>query len=397
MNKKQIKKLFKTNIEAHIPTTMPKIDWDSIVFDSSQTNISEPIMKKAKNFLQLKFVLTTVFVLALVVFGVSLLNNEPINSPINPYSNIAYQNTLSVSAVSTATLMSKTATTPISMNQAVSLVSRLSTSDSVVTIEPYLGMIETVTGQNFGISSVSSVSENPLYETKVTLTTMDLVGNKLSYTLYFNTTSYSSNKDQVEFVIEGIFLFKNKQFDFIGKKEIDGDEEVLVFKTITDSMNYVESSFKTENDESKYFIKIVENGLTVSQSKIKIEEEDGNKKIDFEFSDGLDRGQYEFTYDQENGKSFLKIQYQTLINNIESSGEMKVEIKIDDLTGITSYQILVQPDDDDEYEYEADRKVDKDDDYEDSQDEQDEPENEEEPIEDEEDLIEDEENSIETE
>ena len=92
----------------------------------------------------------------------------------------------------------------------------------------------------------------------------------------------SEKNDKIEFVIEGIFLYKSKQFDFIGKKVIDGDQEVLSFKTITNDRNYVESTYKTESDESKYFIKIVENGLIVAQSTIKIEEENDNKKIKFE-------------------------------------------------------------------------------------------------------------------
>ncbi|PKK92718.1 MAG: hypothetical protein CVV61_08305 [Tenericutes bacterium HGW-Tenericutes-6] len=179
--------------------------------------------------------------------------------------------------------------------------------------------------------------------------------------MYFNTTSYQQNENHTEFTIEGIFLYRSKQYDFIGQKKIDEDQEVLTFKTITNSSNYVESSFKTENDESKYYIKIVENGSIISQSTIKIEEDDGNKKIALKFLDGNNQGQYEFTYDQEDGKNILKIEYQTLIDNVEDSGKMKVEIKTDALTGFTIYQILVQPDDDDEYEYESDRRVDKDD------------------------------------
>jgi len=368
MNKKQIKHILKTNIESHIPTTMPVINWDSIPVDVGQTISAAPSTSKAKTFLQLKFVLSAVIIFAIAFVSFGLLNKQAVYTPVNPYSNMAYQNTLSVSAVSTISLMPISATTPISVNQAVSLVSKLSSNSSIVTIEPYLGMIETVTGQNFGISSVSSASDDPLYESKVILTTMDLVGTELSYTLYFNTTSYSEKNDKIEFVIESIFLYKSKQFDFIGKKVIDGDQEVLSFKTITNDRNYVESTYKTESDESKYFIKIVENGLIVAQSTIKIEEENDNKKIKFEFTDSIDRGKYEFTYEQEDGKNILKIKYETLISNVEDSGQMKVEIKVDPLTGLTSYQIFVQPDGDDEYEYESERKVDKDDDHEEDED-----------------------------
>ena len=361
MTKKQFKMLFNKNIEAHIPTSVPVISWDEINFDTNQESMSLPNGKAKMRFFELKLVLSAVFVIMLVFAGFSLFNKEIQPAVNNPYVNLSYQNTLSVSAVSTATLMNNISETTVSTNQALSLVTQLSTYSSVTSIEPYLEMIETVTGQNFGIITENTASDLSSYESKVILKTTDLTGNLLVYTLYFNTTSYQQNENHTEFTIEGIFLYRSKQYDFIGQKKIDEDQEVLTFKTITNSSNYVESSFKTENDESKYYIKIVENGSIISQSTIKIEEDDGNKKIALKFLDGNNQGQYEFTYDQEDGKNILKIEYQTLIDNVEDSGKMKVEIKTDALTGFTIYQILVQPDDDDEYEYESDRRVDKDD------------------------------------
>lgn len=369
MNKKQIISILKQNIESHIPTVMPKINWDLIPIDQSVSSYLYTKKSYVFPIAAFKMVLSMVLVVAMIIFGIDLFKTEPTVGPQNPYNNVVYQNTLSVSAVSTATLMSNYTTTTVSTNHALSLVSKLASAQTVDIIEPYLEMIETVTGQNYGITTTSEVSDNPAYESKVVLTTLDLLGNLMTYTLYFNTTSYIENKDQIEFTIEGIFQFKNKEYQFLGKKEIEDNEEVIAFKTISDANNYVESSYKLEDGESKYNIKIVENGQIVSQSKIKIEDEDGKKKIKFEYIDGQDHGQYEFEYDTEDGKNILKIEYQTKINNIEESGQMKVEIKIDEIAGTTSYQILVSPDGEDEYEYEHDRKVDDDHDEEDDEDE----------------------------
>ncbi len=372
MMKNEIKKLFKTNIESHIPTSIPKVDWS--VLASNQIDVLDTtiISKPSRSVFKFKLVFTTVFMIALVAFSIGLFNDQPIAFVQNPYANVAYQNTLSVSAVSTATLMSNYTATTVSYNQALSLISKLSTTETVTTIEPYLGMIETITGQNLGISTANIVSDNPLYESKVILSTIDLLGNQIHYTLYFNTTSYVEDEELIQFEIEGIFLYKDFQFDFIGKKEIEGDEEIITFKTTNGSLNYVESVYKIEDNESKYNIKIVENGLIVSESKIKINEEDGDREIDFEYSDGSNYGSYQFKYEQEDGINLLKIKYQTMIDDIEESGQMKIEIKIDQLTGTTSYQIFVQPDDEDEYEFESKRNVDHDeDDAKDNEDEED--------------------------
>lgn len=382
MKKNQIISLFKSNIEAHVPTSIPKVDWSILASDQQNILEIEQTNKPSRIIFSFKAVLATVFIIAMVVFGIGLFSNQPITVAQNPYANVVYQNTLSVSAVSTATLMSNYTATTVSSNQALSMVSKLATTDTVATIEPYLGMIETVTGQNLGISTTNLESDNPLYASKVLLSTFDLLGNQINYTLYFNTTSYSESRQQIRFEIAGIFLYKNFQFEFIGKKEIEGDEEIITFKTTSGSSNYVESIYKTEDNESKYSIVIVENNQVVSRSKIKISDEDGTRKIDFEYNDGLNYGVYKFKYEQEDGINLLKIEYHTRINNIEESGQMKVEIKVDQLTGITSYQIFVQPDDEDEYEYESERNVDHD---EDDEDEDDEDDDEDEPEEDEED------------
>lgn len=384
MKRNDIKNLFKSNIEAHIPTSIPKVDWSILASDQENILQIEQVSKPSRIIFSFKAILATVFIIAMVVFGIGLFSDQPVAVIQNPYANTIYQNTLSVSAVSTATLMSNYATTTVSSNQALSTISKLSTTDTVTTIEPYLGMIETVTGQNNGITTTNMESDNPLYESKVILSTFDLLGKQINYTLYFNTTSYSESRQQIRFEIAGIFLYKNFQFDFIGKKEIEGDQEIITFKTTSGSSNYVESIYKVEDNESKYTIVIVENNLVVSRSKIKIVDEDGTRKIDFEYIDGSNYGVYRFKYEVENGINLLKIEYQTRINNIEKSGQMKVEIKIDPLTGLTSYQIFVQPDDEDEYEYESDRNVDDEEDEEDDHD-SDEPDEPEEDEEDEED------------
>lgn len=362
MKKQQIINLFKQNIESHIPTAMPRIDWSLVLVEQSDSTLLNLRKPHSNLFPGFKMILSVMFVFAMIIFGIGLLNTNPVEESKNPYTNIVYQKTLSISAVSTATLISNYTATSVSTNQALSLAYELAATQTVDTIEPYLEMIETITGQNLGIAITNEISENPLYESKVVLTTLDLLGNVMTYTLYFNSISYQEKDNQVEFTIEGIFLFKNRQYEFLGKKEIDGDEEIIAFKTISDASNYVESSYKIEDGESKYNIKIVENGVIVSQSKIRIEDEDGQKKINFEYIDGQNNSQYEFEYDTEGGKNILKVEYQTITNGFEESGQMQVEIKIDSITGQTSYQIFVRPDGENEYEYESDRKIDHDDD-----------------------------------
>ena len=65
---------------------------------------------------------------------------------------------------------------------------------------------------------------------------------------------------------------------------IEDGEEKISFKSYIDENNYVFSQYKVEDNEKKFSVKIVENGVTLSESKIKVELEDGETMIALEES-----------------------------------------------------------------------------------------------------------------
>jgi hypothetical protein len=94
---------------------------------------------------------------------------------------------------------------------------------------------------------------------------------------------------------------------------------------------------------------------------------------------------YEFKYENEDGDNVIKVEYETQIDGVEEEGEIKAYVVVDEVTGETSYFIVLDDDKDGEadYEYEKDRDDDDDDDDEDEEDDDDEDDSEDE-VEDEE-------------
>lgn len=290
----------------------------------------------------------------------------------------------SFSAISTSALISNTVVEPLAT---VSQVTQLDTQTPDMTIdqiEPYLEMFESLLAQNNGLSVVTTVSDNVLYETKSEFTVFDLLENQITYTMYYNTVLLDSevpateptdedteDETSTEYEITGILLIGTTEYQITGRKEIEEGEEKISFTSAIDENNYVFSQYKVEDNENKFFIKIVENGIVVSESKIKVETEDGETSIKLEYVQGANYSEYSFKYENEDGINILKIKYETLIDGVEDSGKIKVEVIVDPLTQATSYQIYVEPDHDEAYEHESDREFNDRDDDDDDQDEQD--------------------------
>lgn len=357
MNKKQIINIIQSNIESHIPATAPRISWDTI--ESVHPYRSDAVIsRQRKPFLvEIRMVFATLIVIALVIFGINYFS-QPSEVPLqNPYQIQSNQVPLSISAVSTASIVSNLQAAPISYTAAVSYIQTLSTAQSTTALEPYLEMIETITGQNANIGIDNVASDNPSYAFQTKLTTLDLLGNSIVFNLYYNTVSYTQHNQKDSYVIEGIFLYNDQIFDFSGSQTWNNDEETLYFKTTSDASNYVESTLTSQNNESQYHLKIVQNGSIASESKFHIEENNNEKAVHLEYTNGADRGTYEIKYELENSMNVLKVEYQTLINGVSEAGQMKISVTVDPTTGMSSYQILVKPNDEQEYEYSKERKI----------------------------------------
>ena len=354
-------------METHIPEQAFKVDWERV----DQLRQDEPVIRaKRSSFLSFKLSLgfSMMLIFALGLFAILYQPNES-EIPLGEALFYEQKDVLSVSFVSTASLIP-------AFDQQLSIPQiRLMTIDQtpIDRIKPYLGMIENLLAQDQGFSTTVVPSDIDDYETKLTIVTYDLLGAPITYVFYYNVDSYEKDGDEEIFSIRGMMMFHHVAYQMIGEKSIEDNESKLKVKGFIDELNYIESIYQTEDEESSYEVNRVINGTLVSSSKIKIEFDDANEvTIEVEIDSIDEISTYEIEYELEDGQPTIKVEYEVFdrVNQIEYQAEMRVRVKVDNLTGVTSYSILIL-DEDEEFEYESDRdvKTDNDDDDDDEEDE----------------------------
>jgi len=238
------------------------------------------------------------------------------------------QEVFGFAAISTSSILENSAVQPLSQTNGVTQLDTQMNSMTLEEIQPYLEMFEELLTQNQGLTVVETVSEDPLYTTKVEFTVSNLLGEPVVYTMYYNQTLENDeavieepivdetevdetddldDENELEYIIEGILFIDGAEYQVYGKKEMEDGEEKLTFKSMIDENNYVESKYKTEDGETKFYITVVQNGILVSESKIKIESEDNETKIVLEYNAGLNESKYSFKLENEDGVNLLMI------------------------------------------------------------------------------------------
>lgn len=278
---------------------------------------------------------------------------------------------------------------------------------AVENVEKFLKLIEMYTSGKQTLATEDQVSDNVLYEHMLVISTLDMLGETVTYTLYYNQTlegdetdeveetddldevdeedeadlddeedeadqDDDEDKDEFEYTIEGILVYNDQTFTISGEKEIEADESSLEFTAYIDENNYITSEYEFEENESKFYITEVKDGVVFSETEIELESEEDEEKIELTYILGEDTYAYEFKFETEDGRPALKVEYETYVDGVSDEGEIMVYIVIDEVTQETSYEIAVDDDKDGEedYRYSEDRDDDDDDD-EDEEDEED--------------------------
>jgi hypothetical protein len=242
-------------------------------------------------------------------------------------------------------------------------------SDPLIdSIKPFIDLAEKFLGNDNGLNVEVGLSESEDYEFSMTFQTKGLLGETQNYVIQYNMTITEEDDDETEYSLDGIMIYNDQTFILTGEREIEEDEDKTEFIARLDPLNFIESEYKLEDNESKFNIQVVRNGELVLETSIKIETEDDETKIVFEFYQDGNEGFYEFKYELEGDQQVLKIEYDVILDGVESKGTITVSVLIDEVTGETTYSLYIEPEDDDAYENEIDRDLDDDEDEDEDED-----------------------------
>lgn len=208
-----------------------------------------------------------------------------------------------------------------------------SIDDSKITeVNRQLALIESFIGNN-PIKTTEGVpsGEYAAYEHMMTVTTTDLTGNTIVYTLYYNETLGVEDDDdddddwdtEQEFTLDGIMVSNGIQYLMHGEKELEQGEYEISFKAWADAtkthitaVDYVlfEQEIETEHNESEeeYKYAIYSNGRCISSFSLEIEVENGEQEIKFRSSDSASGNYINYSRKTEHGQTYIRA---TIVEN----------------------------------------------------------------------------------
>ncbi|MFA5005940.1 MAG: hypothetical protein WC509_00510 [Candidatus Izemoplasmatales bacterium] len=255
--------------------------------------------------------------------------------------------------------------------------------DDLSEIDKYLAMIERFLGNTNGLSVTVESSDLPEYTYKMTYVSKDILGNDVTYVLYYTEVLYEEpvdgdpvettteepavtteepeatteepetttesattteplsfedrdqdqerlrnrefefqdeNDDDVVYALTGMLLVGESTFYLEGKKVVEDDEEVMMLRSFVDHDNFVKVRYQSDGDgDRKFFYEIVADGVIVNRSKIKVDVEDDGVKVDLSFIEGEACGRYQFKLETVENVTTIMVQYD--VENEEGAEE----------------------------------------------------------------------------
>ncbi len=353
--------------------------------------------------------------IALAAFGVIALaacNSVPATETFN-----ATEDLVGFEAISATELLAGTLGTSTGLAQPLSFTlleetttetpsddAETAVDDELAEVDKYLAMIEQFLGNTNGLSVVVESSDLPEYTYKMTYVTKDLLGNDITYVLYYTEVLYEEpideepsittteqvttaepevttepettteetttlplsdqdrqddedklrnrdyefsdeHDDDVVYALTGMLLIGDVPFYLEGKKIVEDDGEVMLLRSWIDHDNFVKVRYQSDTDgDKKFFYEIVQGGVIVNRSKIKVNLEDDGVKVDLSFIEGAAKGRYQFKIETVENVTYIAVQYSTEdADGNEESGKIRIVATYDEATGITTYTYEVIP------------------------------------------------------
>lgn len=227
-------------------------------------------------------------------------------------------------------------------NQDVLAVKKAKADETLVNqIKDYLPSVEAaLTNQSLMTSSEVVTSDRNEYATKVIITYTDIAFINQTMTMYYNETAIPDDDfdddwdDQFEeeYVIGGLIIIDDVEYQMFGKKELDQDEYEVSFTYQIDENNYIKVEQEIENDESEFNYTVIQNRRKVYEYSLEVED----NSVELEVKDrnlGVEKMEFEFL--RRDNRTYIIAEVRQ--NGVSS--EIVFEKVVDELNNIT-YNVI---------------------------------------------------------
>lgn len=254
--------------------------------------------------------------------------------------------------------------------------------EEVDELDQYMEMMDLFLGENNALSISVLTSDREDYDYKISFTTVDTLANEIVYFLYYNETTFEiepsttepitttetvtedqqttqplsaqlhqynfqdNDDDLVVYLIEGLIVQGDLEYNVEGKRVVKEDgAEVFRLRSFIDTENYVRVDYQMDatDGNKKFFYKIVEDGVTISESRIHVVSNNGALNVHLDFEDASSKAKYQFTIIEEEEVTLIHIKYDiTSEDGVRETGNIHVEATVDPDTGtlVYTYKVL---------------------------------------------------------
>ncbi|MBM3909551.1 MAG: hypothetical protein FJ352_02140 [Firmicutes bacterium] len=246
---------------------------------------------------------------------------------------------ISISSITSATLLTNLSinnTQPL-LNPALQIKLRplreretINFEATMTLLTPYLTVFEQFLGTNEAPLINSQVSDDVNFEFLDTFVVYDIEGLAIPYALYYKVESSEVIEEETYYVFSGeLVIDTTVRYTVTGSKIQENDETKIIFRANLDDINYIETEYKFEEDETKIKVKkLINNVLTISEFKLEIEDDETVVELKFFENNDSNRTKdtFKFEYETENGETILDIKFDMQGANGRIKGKISVYV-----------------------------------------------------------------------
>ena len=211
---------------------------------------------------------------------------------------------------------------------------------------PYLEMIEQLISSVGELETISDISAREGYDYKETVIAYDLLGSHLNYTLYYNVETLLEDGEESTYYFSGIIIYGDdtEEYAIEGRRIVEEDETKVVMTIHYDEINYLESTYKSEEDGYKYNFKIFENDNLLSNTKLKIETSEGKTKLKLDFIDTDEKNSYSYDISiEDDTPDMISVRYHIKLDKDIYNGTIEIQIVTNSENGEYEYEMVIRP------------------------------------------------------
>ncbi|MBQ8197506.1 MAG: hypothetical protein IJZ73_05550 [Clostridia bacterium] len=179
------------------------------------------------------------------------------------------------------------------------------------------------------VKSPVTESDREGYSLTYTITADGLSGSGQVYVFHYNENTTLDG----DVLLEGVVIFNGAEYQIIGEKEVDGNEQEFTFTIKLNELAKVVVEHETELNDNEFSYAIYAGSVKIYESSFEYEVNDlGNVKVNFELEVGEFEIEYDFEFVNVEGEDLIKVDINGSILNVtvyirvtEVEGELNFE------------------------------------------------------------------------